>query len=71
MELITFLLNSILLGVALAAACIIGAVTYIICRIGLGLGVKVGTRYNRQAAILGGVILIAIAIEILLKHLLG
>ncbi len=49
---------------ALAASFIIGAVTFIICFIGLKLGTKFGTKLSGNAKILGGIILIAIGIEI-------
>ncbi len=54
---------------ALAAALIIGAVTFVICRIGLVIGLKIGTRYNRRASLFGGTILICIGLEILIKGL--
>ena len=50
---------------------IIGAVTYLICTAGLRIGTKVGEKVTSKAPILGGVILIVIAAEILLKGLLG
>lgn len=53
-------------GLVMAAVCalIIAAVTFIICMAGLTIGKKFGTRFSNQAAILGGVILIAIGLEI-------
>ena len=56
---------------ALAEALIIGAVTFGICMAGLHLGKKFGTLLSGKASILGGLILIAIGVEILLKSLLG
>ena len=56
---------------AIIAALIIGVVTFVICRIGLVLGVKVGTKLNRHASIIGGIILIGIGVEILISHLVG
>ena len=56
---------------AIAAALIIGLVTYVICRVGLILGVKVGTKLNRHASIIGGIILIGIGVEILITHMVG
>ena len=50
---------------ALVAAAIIGVVTFVICRVGVVLGIKVGTKLNRGATLLGGIILIGIGIEIL------
>lgn len=49
---------------ALAAALIIAVVTFVICIAGLLIGKKFGTRLSNKAQILGGVILIAIGIEI-------
>ncbi|MBQ2061383.1 MAG: manganese efflux pump [Oscillospiraceae bacterium] len=56
---------------ALVEALIIGAVTFGICMLGLRLGKRFGTLLAGKASILGGLILIAIGIEILLKSLLG
>lgn len=49
---------------------IIGIVTMIICIAGIYVGKKFGTKYSKSASILGGVILIAIGTEILLKGIL-
>lgn len=49
---------------ALVCALLIAAVTFVICMVGLVLGKKFGTRFSGKATILGGVILIAIGIEI-------
>ncbi|MBR5804982.1 MAG: manganese efflux pump [Clostridia bacterium] len=59
-------------GAALAAAesFIIGLVTFLICLAGGNIGKKAGTRLAGKASILGGIILIAIGIEILLKGIL-
>ena len=56
---------------SLIAALMIGTVTFIICLFGLWLGKRFGTRLAGKATILGGVILIAIGIEIFIKGLLG
>ncbi len=55
----------------LASGFIIGLVTYIICFIGLKLGVKFGTKLAGNAKIIGGLILIGIGIEIFIKGMLG
>lgn len=55
---------------AVVEALIIGAVTFFICMGGLRIGKKFGTLLAGKAALLGGFILIAIGIEIVLKHLL-
>jgi len=56
---------------ALVEALIIGFVTFWICIGGLLIGKKFGTKLANKAAILGGVILIAIGIEIFVKGMLG
>ena len=57
-------------GTALACALIIAAVTFAICVGGLVIGRRFGTRLAGRASILGGVILIAIGIEIFVKGVL-
>ncbi len=52
---------------AFLCSSIIGIVTFIICEIGLRIGIKVGMKLARKASILGGIILIAIGIEIFIK----
>lgn len=56
---------------ALVESLIIGVVTLFICLGGLRLGRRFGTLLAGKASILGGVILIAIGVEIVLKHLFG
>ncbi len=51
-------------AMALVCALIIAAVTFVICMAGLVIGKTFGTRLSNKAAILGGVILIFIGIEI-------
>lgn len=48
---------------ALSATLLIAAVTFLICLMGLVLGKRFGTRFDRAASILGGVILIAIGLR--------
>ena len=52
---------------ALTEALIIGLVTFAICLAGLRIGKFFGTKLAGKASILGGVILIAIGLEIFLK----
>ncbi len=52
---------------ALIACVIIAAVTWITCLAGLEIGKRAGTKLAGKAGILGGVILIAIGIEIFVK----
>ena len=54
-------------GMALLCALIIAAVTFAICLAGIHIGRRVGMRLAGKASILGGVILIAIGLEISLK----
>lgn len=56
-------------GLAMALVCslIIAAVTFVICILGLHIGRRMGTRLAGKASILGGVILIAIGLEIFIK----
>ena len=54
---------------ALLASVIIAVVTFFLCLGGLRIGRRAGLRLAGRASILGGVILIAIGIEILVKHL--
>ena len=52
---------------ALVCSLIIAAVTFVICMAGLHLGKRFGTRFAGKASILGGVILIAIGLEIFIS----
>lgn len=55
---------------ALACCGLIAVVTFFICLGGLALGKKFGTKLAGKASILGGVILIAIGLEIFLSGIL-
>lgn len=55
---------------ALIESLIIGAVTFFICLGGLAIGKKFGTKLKNKASILGGVILIAIGLEIFITGIL-
>lgn len=55
---------------AVSAAAIIAFVTFLICMAGIFLGRKVGTKLAWKASVLGGVILIAIGIEIFVSGLI-
>jgi putative Mn2+ efflux pump MntP len=52
------------------AAIIIGVITHAACFVGLFIGKKFGTRFAGSAKIIGGVLLIAIGIEIFIKGIL-
>ena len=56
-------------AIVTAAACsvVIGAVTFIICMLGLALGSRIGARFTGKAEIVGGIILILIGIEIFVR----
>ena len=56
---------------AFVCAVIIAAVTFVICMGGLMIGKKFGTKLSNKAAILGGVILIFIGIEIFVTGVFG
>lgn len=53
------------------AAFIIGSVTFIAAMLGMLFGKKVGSALGKKMEILGGLILIAIGVKILVEHLLG
>ena len=55
---------------AIISALIIAVVTFFICIGGLLIGRKVGTKLSGKASILGGIILIAIGLEIFIKGIL-
>ena len=56
---------------ALLAALIISVVTFILCLLALFVGKKIGGRLSGKATVVGGVILILIGAEILIKGILG
>lgn len=57
-------------SMAVCSAFIIAIVTFSICMAGLVIGKKFGTKLSNKAQILGGVILIAIGIEIFIKGII-
>ncbi len=56
---------------ALTSSLIIAAVTFCICMGGLLIGKKAGTHLSGKASILGGIILIAIGLEIFISGMIG
>ena len=56
---------------ALVAVLVIMAITFGICLAGVFLGKKFGTKLAGKATIIGGIIIIAIGIEIFLTGILG
>jgi len=69
-------IDALIVGLSLAilninivlSASIIGAVTVLACMIGLLLGKKIGNKLGRRVEILGGIMLIAIGLNIVLQH---
>ena len=55
----------------LISSLIIGVTTFVICVIGIELGKMIGKHFYSSASVLGGIILIGIGIEILVKGLAG
>ncbi len=55
----------------LLACGVIGAVAVGLSVLGAAVGRKLGSRFQQQAGILGGVVLVAIGLKILLENLLG
>ena len=53
------------------AVAVIGVITFVLSLIGTQLGRKIGHFFENKIEILGGVILIAIGIKILIQHLLN
>ena len=50
---------------------IIGAITLVLCFAGVAIGVKVGARFRHKAEFLGGLVLIALGLKILIEHLIA
>ena len=48
---------------------LIGVITFCLSSVGVGLGNRLGAKYEKKAELLGGVILILLGIKILLEHL--
>ena len=62
-----FTIANYALLMAVICSLIIAAVTYIISITGIVIGKQAGTKLSSKAAVLGGIILIAIGIEIFIK----
>ena len=52
-----------------AAVALIGAITFVMCAIGVKIGNVFGSRFEKKAQIAGGVILVLLGCKILLEHL--
>ena len=66
-----FTISHYVFGQALVAVLVIMAITFGICLAGVFLGKKFGTKLAGKATIIGGIIIIAIGIEIFLTGILG
>ena len=64
-----FTIASYSVSEALIASLIIGAVTFVICYAGVKIGIRFGMKFARHSSILGGSILLAIALKILIENL--
>lgn len=72
-------IDAMAVGVSLAflkvdlatSAFIIFLVTFLLCFIGVNVGNLAGTKYQKKAEILGGIVLILIGLKTLLDHFLG
>ena len=51
------------------AVTLIGLITLVLCFIGVSVGFRFGSKYEKAAQITGGVVLILIGLKILLEHL--
>ncbi len=49
----------------------IAVVTYLLCLLGVGIASKLGRFLKNKAGIVGGIILVAIGVKILIEHLIG
>ena len=58
-------------GMAFLASLIIAVVTFFICMAGVSIGKQFGTKLAGKASILGGIILIAIGLEIFISGIIG
>ena len=65
-----FTISSYVVKAALVCSVIIAVVTWIMCFIGMRIGTKVGELFSAHAAIVGGVILVIIGIEVFAKDVL-
>ena len=59
----------LLVLIILAAVGFIGVVTFVLSAIGVKVGSVFGAKYQSRAELLGGVVLVAMGLKILLEHL--
>ncbi len=50
-------------------AIVIGVITAVLCAFGVQAGHKIGTKLGRTAELVGGIVLLVIGVQIVLKHL--
>ena len=62
-----FTISDYELIMAVSCSLIIAFTTFVLCMIGLFMGKRWGTRFSGKAGILGGIVLIAVGIEIFIK----
>lgn len=57
------------IGLPIALTCtVIAVVTAVLSALAVGIGARLGSRYGRTAEIVGGIILIALGVKIVLEH---
>ena len=66
-----FVISEFPFSSAAVCACIISAVTFAVCYAGVLIGKKAGVRLCGRASLFGGIILLAVAAELLLSMILG
>lgn len=66
-----FTISSYGAWMAFAASVIIAMVTFVICIGGVKIGQKIGARFTSYASIIGGLILIAIGLEIFIRDMVA
>lgn len=54
----------------IASALCIGLVTFVLCTFGVMLGKKLGDAFQKHAQVIGGLVLIAIGLKVLIEHLI-
>lgn len=52
----------------LLCCAVIAAVTFLLCIVGVAVGCRCGDRFGKKAEVVGGLVLIAIGLKILLEH---
>lgn len=55
---------------ALVASVVIAGVTYLLCRLAIGLGGGIGARFSEKATVFGGAVLVLVGLEIFITGLI-